>query len=75
MKYKILIPIALLAGAAIGYFSDMLTTEAKIPCRGGWPYHWYGTWKAGDESGTFRRHILMHRSCLRCGHIQTKASD
>jgi hypothetical protein len=75
MKYKFLFIPVLLAGTAIGYFSDMFTAEAKVNCHGNWPYHWYGTWKAGDESGTFRRHILMHRSCLRCGHIQTKASD
>ncbi len=75
MKYKLLIIPALLLGAAIGYFSDIFTAEAKVPCNGGWPYHLYGTWKAGDEGGTFRRHILMHRSCLRCGHIQTKDSD
>ena len=75
MKYKYLVIPALLLGAAIGYFSDMFSTPAKIPCHGGYPYHWYGSWKAGDEHGTFRKHILMHRSCLRCGHIQTKDSD
>lgn len=75
MKFKLLLIPALLAGIAIGYFSDMMTAKAPVKCHGGWPYHWYGTWQAGDEGGTFRKHILMHRSCFRCGHIQTKESD
>lgn len=74
-KYTYLIVPALILGAAIGYFTDIFSPKQKTPCRGGWTYHWYGPWKAGEETGTFRRHILMHRSCLRCGHIQTKESD